>query len=136
MSEANETSTPAPAAVPPSIYPGLKDEELIDIDYFMKVKLRTAKIESAEALPKSKKLVKLQVDLGSLGKRQVLAGIAPYYKPEDLVGRTIVVVANLKPASLMGEQSQGMLLAGSTDDNAVLHLVTPSGELPSGSTVR
>jgi len=88
--------------------------ERISIDDFMKVELRTAKVIAAEAVPKSKKLIKLQVDLGN-EQRTVLAGIAEAYEPESLVGRTIVVVANLKAAKLMGIESNGMVLAASPE---------------------
>jgi methionyl-tRNA synthetase len=107
---------PAPAAVPapaPSAPPAPADNR-ITIDEFMKVELRVAKILAAEAVPKSKKLVKLQVDLGT-EQRTIVAGIAEAYVPEALVGRTIVVVANLKPAKLMGIESNGMVLAASSD---------------------
>jgi len=111
--------------------------DLIDLEYFAKVQLRVARIEAAEALPKSKKLVKLQIDLGpALGKRQILAGILQFYPPETLVGRKIVVVVNLKPVVLMGEQSQGMLLAALNEDGSSLALLQPSADLPEGSTVR
>lgn len=111
--------------------------DLIDLEYFAKVQLRVARIDAAEALPKSKKLVKLQIDLGpALGKRQILAGILQFYPPETLVGRKIVVVVNLKPAVLMGEQSQGMLLAALSEDGSSLALLQPSADLPEGSTVR
>ena len=96
----------APAAAPA--------DGKISIDDFMKVELRTAKVVSAEAVPKSKKLIKLQVDLGT-EQRTILAGIAEAYEPESLVGRTIVIVANLKPAKLMGIESNGMVLAGSPE---------------------
>ena len=86
----------------------------ISIDDFMKVELRTAKVIAAEAVPKSKKLIKLLIELGT-EQRTVLAGIAEAYDPESLVGRTIVVVANLKPAKLMGIESNGMVLAASAD---------------------
>lgn len=111
-------------------------DEQIDIDYFAKVKLRVARIEAAEAVPKSKKLVRLQLDLGPLGKRQILAGIAQFYTPESLVGQKIVVVANLKPAVLAGLESQGMLLAASTEDMSALCLVQPGPDMPEGSIVR
>ena len=87
----------------------------ISIDDFMKVELRTAKVLSAEAVPKSKKLIKLLVDLGT-EQRTLLAGIAEAYEPTSLVGRTVVVVANLKPAKIMGIESQGMVLAASPED--------------------
>jgi methionyl-tRNA synthetase len=80
-------------------------------------------ILEAERVPKSEKLLRLQVDLGT-EKRQILAGIAKYYAPEDVVGKTIVVVANLKPAKLMGMESQGMVLAASNADGK-LTLVSP-----------
>ena len=96
---------------------------LITIDQFGAVKLRTAIVVEAERVPKSEKLLKLQVDLGG-ERRQILAGIAKHYAPEDVVGKTIVVVANLKPAKLMGMESQGMVLAASNADGK-LTLVSP-----------
>jgi methionyl-tRNA synthetase len=98
-------------------------DESITIDDFAKIKLRTAVVLEAERVPKSEKLLKLQVDLGT-ERRQILAGIAKHYAPEDLIGATIVVVANLKPAKLMGMESQGMVLAAS-NANGVLTLVMP-----------
>ena len=96
----------APAAAPlPEILPQ------ITIDDFMKADLRAGKILSAERVPKSDKLIKMQIDIG-LETRQILAGIGKYYAPEQLVGKTVIVVANLKPAKLMGHESQGMVLAG------------------------
>jgi methionyl-tRNA synthetase len=80
----------------------------------MNVELRTAKVIAAENVPKSRKLLKLHVDLGT-EQRTILAGIAEAYQPESLVGRTIVIVANLKPAKLMGIESNGMVLAASPD---------------------
>ncbi|MCB0310268.1 MAG: methionine--tRNA ligase subunit beta [Bdellovibrionales bacterium] len=112
-------------------------DEQIDIELFGRVKLRVGQIESAEKIEKSKKLLKLQVNLGpTYGKRQILAGISQFYQPEELVGRKIVVVANLKPAKLMGEESQGMLLAASNQDLSVLNLVDPGQDLEVGSEVR
>ena len=117
--------------------PAVELDDRIDIEHFAKLKLRVAQIEAAEAVPKSKKLLKLQVDLGvQLGKRQILAGIAQFYAPETLLGRKIVVVANLKPAQLMGLESQGMLLAASNEDNSKLILVDPGQEMELGATVR
>jgi methionyl-tRNA synthetase len=86
----------------------------IGIDDFMKVELRVAKVLAAEKVEKSKKLLKLQVDVGS-EHRTLVAGIAEAYEPESLVGRTVVVVFNLKPAKLMGIESNGMVLAASPD---------------------
>ncbi len=91
----------------------------ITIEDFMKIDLRTGKILEAERVKKSKKLIKLKIDIGS-ETRQALAGIAEAYEPEKLVGRTVIFVANLKPAKLMGIESQGMILAGSDDGKIVL----------------
>jgi len=100
------TQNPEPRTAP--------DDSRISIDEFMKVELRTAKVIAADAVPKSKKLIKLQVDLGT-EQRTIVAGIAEAYSPESLIGRTIVIVANLKPAKLMGIESNGMVLAASPD---------------------
>ena len=81
----------------------------------MKVELRVAKILEAEAVPKSKKLIKMKVNAGEAEPRTIVAGIAEAYQPEQLVGRTIVIVANLKPAKLMGIESDGMVLAASPE---------------------
>ncbi|MDT8324912.1 MAG: methionine--tRNA ligase, partial [Bacteroidota bacterium] len=113
-------------------HPPLKPE--ISIEDFMKVDLRTGTIIEAERVPKSKKLIKLIVDIGS-ERRQIVAGIASQYGPEDLVGKQIVIVANLKPAKLFGIESQGMLLAGSLDDAGPV-VLTPISELPDGALVK
>jgi len=86
----------------------------IGIEDFMGVELRTAQVIDCEKVPKAKKLLKLQLDLG-YEKRQVVSGIAAFYAPEDLIGKKIIVVANLKPAKFAGEESRGMLLAASND---------------------
>jgi methionyl-tRNA synthetase len=108
---------PAPAVAPAPAPAPAGDK--IDISEFAKVELRAARITAAEKVEGSKKLVKLQVDLGG-ESRQVVAGIADSYAPEALVGKTVVLVANLKPAKLMGVESNGMVLAGSIDGKAVL----------------
>ncbi len=105
----------APAAGASAAAPG----DRIDISDFAKVELRAARITAAEKIAGSKKLVKLQVDMGGEA-RQVVAGIAESYDPDALVGKTIVLVANLKPAKLMGVESNGMVLAGSENGRAVL----------------
>lgn len=110
------------------------DDGLITIDDFAKVELRVARVVAADKIEGADKLLKLQVDLGD-EKRQIVAGIAQHYQPEELVGKTIVVVANLKPAKLRGEISEGMLLAA-TDDSGRLSLVTLEHDLPAGSVVR
>ena len=102
---------------------------LIGIEDFMNVELRTAKIIAAEKLPKAKKLLKLQIDLG-YEKRQVVSGIAKFYQPEDLIGKKIIVVVNLKPATLCGVESNGMILASGEETVRVIFLdpETPLGE--------
>jgi methionyl-tRNA synthetase len=108
------TSSPAPAAPAQSAQPVPSVDGRISIDDFMKVELRVARVIAAERVPKSTKLLKLQVDVGS-EQRTIVAGIAEAYEPETLVGRTVVVVFNLKPAKLMGVESNGMVLAASPD---------------------
>lgn len=115
----------------PSPDPG--GDPRITIEDFQKIHLKTAKIVSAERVPRSDKLITLQLDLGG-EPRQVVAGIGKRYEPEALVGRTIVVVANLKPAKLMGIESQGMVLAAGDKD--VVELVTFSDDVPPGIKVK
>ncbi len=91
----------------------------IDIDDFAKVKLKTAKVLECEKVEKSKKLLKIKVDDGTGKKRQIVSGIAKWYTPEDLIGKTVVIVDNLKSAKLCGEISEGMLLAADTADGGV-----------------
>ena len=105
----------------------------INIDDFVKVDLRVAEVKSAERVPKSDKLLKLQVDLGALGERQILAGIGKHYAPEDLVGKRIAVIANLPPRKMMGLESQGMVLAAGDGD--VLAFLSPQKDVPPGSTI-
>lgn len=112
-----------------------KPEELpeIAIDDFMKIDLRVAEVTQAEPIKKADKLLKLQLDLG-YEQRQVVSGIAQYYKPEELVGRKVICITNLKPVKLRGELSQGMILAGSKDGQ--LSLATVDQTLPNGSKVK
>ncbi len=105
----------------------------ITIDDFGKVELRVAEVLAAEPLPKSKKLLKLTVSLGA-ERRTLVAGIAEHYAPADLVGKKVVVVANLEPAKLMGVESNGMVLAGSADGK--LAVLTLDRDLPPGAKVR
>lgn len=111
--------------------------KLVTIDQFAAIDLRVALIEQAEAVPKSKKLIKLQVYLGEkYGRRQVLAGIAQWKTPESLIGKKFVMVANLEPATLMGHQSQGMILAADSEDHSrVEPIEAPEGFEP-GSQIR
>lgn len=121
------SSQPAPAAAAPA------GADRIDISEFARLELRAARVTGAEKIAGSKKLVKLQVDLGG-ETRQLVAGIADAYVPETLVGRTVIVVANLKPAKLMGIESNGMVLAGSVDGKAVL--CTFDAEVAPGTKVK
>ena len=110
---------------------------LISIQDFMKVELRVGKIMTCEKLPKSRKLLLMKVDLGEDEPRQILAGMSPWYLPEEMIGRRVVVVANLAPAKLMGHLSQGMILAASgAGEGAVpVPLAVPDG-MPLGAVVR
>ena len=113
---------------------GLPLKAEISIDQFAAIDLRVATVVRAEALPRAKKLIKLEVDLGEKELRTLVAGIAGTYSPEALEGKQIIVVANLKPAKLMGVLSKGMLLAASTDsDTAVLTVDRP---MPPGTPIR
>ncbi len=93
--------------------------ELIDIEHFGKVDLRVAQIKECEPIKRAKKLLKLQLDDGFEGGRQVVSGIAPWYKPEDLIGKKVLIVANLKPVKLCGEESSGMIIAADVDEKTV-----------------
>ena len=107
--------------------------EEISIDDFLKVDLRVATVLACEPIPKADKLLKLQLDMG-YEKRQVVSGIAEYYKPEELIGKKVIVVANLKPVKLRGELSQGMILAGGKD--GYLTLATVDEKLENGAQVK
>lgn len=130
---AAEVATAPPPAAADSA-PAAAAEAFITIDDFMKVELKTAKILAAERLPKSKKLLKLSVDAGEAAPRTILAGIAESYEPEAIVGRSIVIVANLAPRPMMGLVSQGMVLAASTDGGPAM-LINPD-PAPAGLRVR
>ena len=115
---------------------GMQHELQVDIDAFRAVEMRVARILKVEEVPKSKKLYKLEVDLG-YEKRTVCAGIKPFFKPEELEGKRAVVVVNLKPAKLAGIESNGMVLAASTKigDSEQLALIAPASDVPLGSRV-
>jgi methionyl-tRNA synthetase len=123
--------TPPPVDTTQAASPPTADK--LDIADFAKVELRVGRILSAEKVAGSKKLVKLQVDLGG-EVRQLVAGIADAYAPESLPGKMVAVVANLKPAKLMGVESNGMVLAASLDGKAVL--CTFDGEVPPGTRIK
>jgi methionyl-tRNA synthetase len=133
MSENMGSEGPAP--VPPAPAPAAAaGGDRISIDDFMKVDLRVAKVLTAEKVPNSKKLIKLTIDVGT-EQRTLVAGIAEAYEPEQLVGRTIAMVFNLKPAKLMGIESNGMVLAASPEGGKPT-LVSFDGEVPPGARVR
>jgi methionyl-tRNA synthetase len=121
-------------AVPPPASPAPPAKETITIGDFQKVDLRVAKVLSCERVPKSEKLLKLQVDVGG-EQRQIVAGIAQHCTPEQLIGMSVVVVFNLQPAKLMGQESRGMLLAAS-DGTGKLVVLSPSAEISPGSVVK
>ena len=107
-------------------------KEIIDFDTFQKMDLRVGTIKQAEAIPKSNKLVRLTVDIGE--ERTVVAGIAKHYAPEDLNGKQVIIVANLKPVKLMGVESRGMVLAA--EDDSGVHVLMPDTGTAPGSKVR
>jgi methionyl-tRNA synthetase len=109
-----DAKPPSSADAKPAAAGEVKLPSIITIDDFMKVELRVAKVLQAERVPKSNKLLKVLVDVGT-EQRTIVAGIAEAYEPEALVGRTVVIVFNLKPAKLMGVESNGMVLAASPD---------------------
>jgi methionyl-tRNA synthetase len=127
-----ETRTPEPSAPAPAV--SATTDTRLSIDEFLKVELRTAKVLGAERVPNSRKLIKLDVDAGA-ERRTIVAGIAEAYEPDSLIGKSIVIVANLKPAKLMGIESNGMLLAASTDGGKPM-LLQIDGEAAPGTRVR
>jgi methionyl-tRNA synthetase len=127
-----QTAAPTPQAPAPSPQPAA---DRITIDDFMKIELRTAKVLAAERVPKSNKLIKMQIDAGA-EHRTIVAGIAEAYEPEALVGRTVVIVFNLKPAKLMGIESNGMVLAASPEGGKPQVVAFEGEPPPPGTRVR
>ena len=123
-----QPSVPEPPAASPAA------DTSISFEQFMGVDLRVAKVLGAEAVPKSKKLLKVTVDVGTQ-QRTIVAGIAGAYEPDQLVGRTVIIVANLKPAKLMGIESQGMVLAAGPDGEPPT-LIACDESVPAGTRVR
>ena len=116
----------------------IEEPSLIDIDDFMKVKLICARILSAEPVEKSDKLLKIMLFDG-VGERQIVSGIAKCYTPEQLIGKKIILVSNLKPAKLRGVESNGMLLAAGCKDengNETIKISFLDDSIPEGSTIR
>lgn len=110
-----------------------KAKQEITIDDFSKIELKVGKVIKCEKHPNADKLLVSQIDVGEETPRQIVSGIADVYKPEEFVGKKVIVVTNLKPAKLRGVESQGMVLAGG--DKKVLGVVD-AGELPVGTTIR
>lgn len=137
----NPTPSPAPTPAPAATLAGPEAKPQITFDEFAKVDLRVARILSCEPHPSADRLWKLQLDDGSGTPRQICAGIREHYTPEQLVGKSIVIVANLAPRVIRGEESRGMLLAASSapkDANAAdrrVVVLTPASEIDSGAIV-
>ncbi|OGN06477.1 MAG: methionine--tRNA ligase subunit beta [Candidatus Yanofskybacteria bacterium RIFCSPHIGHO2_02_FULL_38_22b] len=108
--------------------------DAITYDDFKKLDLRVAKILEAQRVEGSDKLVRLQIEVGELGERQLVAGIGTVYEPAILIGKQIVIVANLEPRKLMGHESQGMLLAASDELGPVL--LAPESEVKEGTPIK
>jgi len=126
-------SAPADAAPPEAL--AVPDAEIITIDDFARIDLRVAVVLAAERVPKTDKLLKIELDLG-YEQRTIVSGIAAFYEPEALVGKRIVIVANLKPAKLRGIESRGMLLAaGGRGAVEELGLLTLDNDIPPGTRV-
>lgn len=107
---------------------------VIQYEDFAKLELRVATVKEAQDHPKADKLLLLKVDVGGQ-ERQIVAGLRGYYSPESLVGRQIIIVANLAPRMMRGYESQGMLLAASPEDRSQVILLTPERPVPAGSRV-
>ena len=130
ITEKQEAAAKAEEAAKPKEIEGLAQ---ITFDDFSKVELRVATITECEPIKRAKKLLKLIVNDGTAEPRQIVSGIAPWYKPEDLIGKNVIIVANLKPAKLCGEMSNGMLLAGDVNENDVQVVFV---DLPAGTQLR
>jgi methionyl-tRNA synthetase len=123
------------ATEPVAADPAKPDTPEITIDDFAKVDLRVARVLVAERVPKADKLLRLEVDLG-YEKRQILAGIAQYYEPEKLIGRKVVIVANLAPRKMRGLESNGMIVAASVGDEGAPVLAGFLEDVPVGARLR
>ena len=130
IAEKQEAAAKAEEAAKPKEIEGLAQ---IGFDDFAKVELRVATVTECEPIKKAKKLLKLTVNDGTAEPRQIVSGISPWYKPEDLIGKNVIIVANLKPAKLCGEMSNGMLLAGDVNENDVKVVFV---DLPAGTQLR
>lgn len=136
--EMPDPAPPKTEAAKPASSPGAGAKPTITYDDFAKIDFRVATVVAAEPHPKADRLLKLQIDLGELGRRQICAGIREHYQPEQLVGQQIIVVANLAPRMLRGEESNGMLLAASAKEGEQVTdviVLTPQRPAPAGSAV-
>jgi methionyl-tRNA synthetase len=133
---ASETTQPAPPMTHATEADAVGVTSFIEIDDFAKVDLRVGQVLSAERIPKADKLLLMKIDLAEEQPRQVLAGIAQYYEPEKLVGRKVVVVANLKPRKLRGLESQGMVVAASYGEEGRPVLATFTEDVPNGARLK
>lgn len=106
----------------------------IKFEDFAKVDMRVGTVLSAECVGGSEKLIKMEVAFGEMGKRQIIAGIKAWYKPEDLAGKQLIFVVNIEPKKMMGLESQGMVLAVDYDDKAVI--ILPQEKVDNGATIR
>ena len=129
-------STEAPPAADSTKAAPTTVAEKIGIDDFVKVELRAATVLEAERVPKADKLLRMQIDIGEEQPRQILAGIAEYYSPEDVIGRKIIVVANLAPRKMRGFESNGMLLAASVGEEGRPVLATFGEDVPNGTRLK
>ena len=128
--------TPAEAAkpAPPTPKAATPEPEIIDFADFLRLELVVGRVRSAEPVPKSKKLLKLEVDVGEPDPRTLVAGAAGAYAPEDLVDRSVIILKNLRPRRIFGVESQGMVLMA--EDGERLVLLEPAGVVPPGTPIR
>jgi len=136
MSEINVGTAPEPPLTHATEADAVGVTSFIEIDDFAKVDLRVGQVLSAERIPKADKLLLLKVDLGEEQPRQILAGIAQYYEPEKLMGRKVVIVANLKPRKLRGYESQGMVVAASYGEEGRPVIATFTEDVPNGARLK
>ena len=129
-----DVTTKAPGTPVAPVVPAPVETSNITIDDFMKIDLRVGEVLAAEPVPNATKLLRLTVQLGEEDVRTILAGIAEYYEPDQLIGLKVVVVSNLQPRKMRGIESQGMLLAADVEGRAVL--LKPDENAPVGSRVR
>jgi methionyl-tRNA synthetase len=134
--EGKEQPVQAPAPSPAQNVSEPTPPAYITIDDFSKVELRVGQILTAERIPKADKLLRFTIDLGEAEPRQILAGIAQYYEPEKLVGRKVIVVANLAPRKMRGLESQGMILAASVGEEGRPILAGFLEDVPNGAKLK